>query len=211
MTLKFLFGRDERFFDLLENSAAQARAGAAHLSKLLQALGHGVTETILADLAQCRRTHKRIANEISEALIKVFMTPLDREDIESLSASLYRISKTMEKVGERLTICPPGAKVDSVAKEVANIEHACEVVQTLVGALRSGANMDNIREPYSLVQGIEGDGDKQLLEHLRELYRSEHDARLLIYWKDLYDLLEKCTDRCRDVGNDVFHIVLKNS
>jgi hypothetical protein len=32
-----------------------------------------------------------------------------------------------------------------------------------------------------------------------------------VYWKDLYDLLEKGTDRCRDVGNDVFRIVLKNS
>ena len=210
MILKF-FGRDERFFDLLENSADQCKSGAEHLTKLLQALGHGATETILSDIAQCRRKHKRIASEISEALVNAFMTPLDREDIEALSASLYRISKTMEKAGERLTICPAGARLDTVSNEVANIEHACGAVQTLVRALRRGANIEKIRESYQRVQALEGDGDKRLLDHLRELYRSEQDARLLIYWKDLYDLLEKALDRCRDVGNEVFHIVLKNS
>jgi uncharacterized protein Yka (UPF0111/DUF47 family) len=29
--------------------------------------------------------------------------------------------------------------------------------------------------------------------------------------KDLYELLEKVADRCRDVGKTVTHIVLKNS
>jgi uncharacterized protein Yka (UPF0111/DUF47 family) len=29
--------------------------------------------------------------------------------------------------------------------------------------------------------------------------------------RDLYDLLEKIVDRCRDAGNVVTHIVLKNS
>ena len=29
--------------------------------------------------------------------------------------------------------------------------------------------------------------------------------------KDLYELLEKVIDRCRDAGNVIFHIVLKNS
>ena len=29
--------------------------------------------------------------------------------------------------------------------------------------------------------------------------------------RDLYDLLEKVIDRCRDAGNAISHIVLKNS
>ena len=61
------------------------------------------------------------------------------------------------------------------------------------------------------MQELESDADKNLLEHLRALYSSEQDARLIIFWKDLYDLMEKCTDRCRDVGNVIFHIALKNS
>ena len=211
MALLNFFHRDTRFFDLLEAGAREAYNGSAAMSKLLKALGNGATETLLGDLAQSRRKHKRVANEVSEALTRVFMTPLDREDIEALSNSLYRISKTIEKAGERLTICPPGARLDSVAREVDNIENACKVVVDLVARLRHGPRLENIKEAHEQLQGVEGDADKQLLQHLRELYSSEQDARLIIFWKDLYDLLEKITDRCRDVGNTVFRIILKNS
>ena len=211
MAIFRIFNRDTQFFDLLESGAAEAQTGATCLRKLLAALGNGATETLLGDLAQSRRKHKRIAQEITEGITRVFVTPIEREDIEAVSNELYRISKTVEKVGERLTICPPGAQLDSVAKEVANIEHACGVVVELVGKLRKGATLANIRDAHERLQSVEGDADKQLLEHLRELYQSEQDARLLIYWKDLYDLIEKATDRCRDVGNAIFHVVLKNS
>jgi uncharacterized protein len=33
----------------------------------------------------------------------------------------------------------------------------------------------------------------------------------VIVMKDLYELLEKVIDRCRDVGNIISNIVLKNS
>ena len=211
MALVKLLHRDTRFYDLLEAGAREAHAGAVAISKLLKALGNGATETILGDMAQSRRKHKRVANEVSEALTRVFMTPLDREDIEALSNSLYRISKTIEKAGERLTICPPGARLDTVARELDNIEHACAVVVDLVGRLRHGPRLENIKAAHEQLQGVEGDADKQLLQHLRELYSTEQDARLIIFWKDLYDLLEKITDRCRDVGNTVFRIILKNS
>jgi uncharacterized protein Yka (UPF0111/DUF47 family) len=33
----------------------------------------------------------------------------------------------------------------------------------------------------------------------------------VVMLKDLYELLEKVIDRCRDVGNILYHIVLKHS
>lgn len=211
MSLFSFFGRDTQFFDLLESSATEANNSAVVLQKLHGLLGSANIETLLGDLAQARRKHKRVAQDITTAVTKVFITPIEREDIEALSTTLYRISKTLEKVGERFTVCPPGAKLDTLAKEIANIVQATTVVQQLVGALRKGAILDNIRDAHERIQAIEGDADKVLLEHLRELFRSEQDARLIIFWKDIYDLLEKATDRCRDVGNVVFSIVLKNS
>ncbi len=205
------FDRDTRFFDLLEHSAAEALNGAMLLTKLHETLGSNFIDTILGDVAQSRRKHKRITNDIGEMMTKVFITPIEREDIGAISGSLYRISKTMEKVAERLTICPPGTRLETLKPELAAIVHACTVVQTLVGSLRAGANLENIKDAHERVQALEGDADKLLLQHLRELYHTDQDARLLVYWKDLYDLLERVTDRCRDVGNDVFNVCLKNS
>jgi len=45
----------------------------------------------------------------------------------------------------------------------------------------------------------------------RDLFSGRHDALKVIVFKDLYELLEKIIDRCRDVGNVIYQIVLKNS
>ena len=36
-------------------------------------------------------------------------------------------------------------------------------------------------------------------------------ARVIVFWRDLYELLEKAIDRCRDAGTAAFITVLKNS
>ena len=46
---------------------------------------------------------------------------------------------------------------------------------------------------------------------LRRIIISEVDELQVIVLKDLYELLEKVIDRCRDAGNVISHIVLKNS
>ena len=46
---------------------------------------------------------------------------------------------------------------------------------------------------------------------LRDLFTGEHDPINVIVRKDLYELLEKIIDRCRDVGNVISNIALKNS
>ena len=60
----------------------------------------------LAVFAESRREDKRITQELTEALSKTFVTPLEREDIQALAASLYKIPKTVEKIGERILISP---------------------------------------------------------------------------------------------------------
>ena len=42
-------------------------------------------------------------------------------------------------------------------------------------------------------------------------YSGRHDSLRVIVLKDLYELLERIIDRCRDAGNVINHIVLKNS
>jgi hypothetical protein len=61
------------------------------------------------------------------------------------------------------------------------------------------------------MQYVEGEADKAILELLRELFSGKHDAVTVIVRKELYELLEKIIDRCRDVGNVIANIALKNS
>src|SRR5437762_6575788 len=58
-------------------------------------------------------------------------------------------------------------------------------------------------------QGIEGDADKLELERLRDLFKGDHSAKQIIFLHDLYGLLEKVIDRCRDAGNIIVQVALK--
>jgi uncharacterized protein Yka (UPF0111/DUF47 family) len=209
-TLQKIFGRDTKFYDLLESSASAAKQSSALLVGLLPKIAAN-TGDVLAELASARRKHKRISQNTTEELCKNFVTPLEREDIEALSTALYKISKNVEKIGERLLISPAGASVKSVERQIAMLDQGCDVVLKMVNQLRAKSHGEEIRDEYELLQQIEGDADKLMNELLRELYHGETDARLVVYWKDLYELIEKGIDRCRDAGYVVFHVALKYS
>ena len=61
------------------------------------------------------------------------------------------------------------------------------------------------------LQRIEGEADDVRLELLRDVYGGKYEPLQAMMVRDLYDLLEKVIDRCRDCGNLISHIVLKNS
>jgi uncharacterized protein Yka (UPF0111/DUF47 family) len=209
--LKKIFGRDGKFFDLLEKSAAEARNSAAILTRILPSHGTDDFEQALADLIQARRKHKRTSREITEQLCRTFVTPLEREDIEALSSALYRISKNVEKIGERLLISPNRATRDQFVKQLKMIEGAVDAVCVMVNDLRKRGSVEKISDTYERLQLIEGEADKLMVGLLRELYHGQIDVRSVIILKDLYELFEKVIDRCRDAGNVVFEVVLKYS
>jgi uncharacterized protein Yka (UPF0111/DUF47 family) len=208
---KFL-GHDEKFYDLLEASAQQADSSVHHLIELLVQLERGDPSTQnLAVFAESRREDKRITQELTEALSKTFVTPLEREDIQALAASLYKIPKTVEKIGERILISPQDLHGRSFRKQVELLDQAAETVMAMVKQLRKGPNIATTREMNARLQTIEGDADKLELEVLHDLFHGDYSAKHMIFLRDLYDLLEKVIDRCRDAGNIILQVVLKYS
>ena len=206
-----LLGRDDKFYLLLEASGQQAKASAAQLAQLLPTLATGGAAQVLNDLGVSRLKHKAISEEITEALCKVFMTPIEREDIEALSSALYKISKNVEKIGERLTISPEGVNISTIARQLTLLEQSADVVARMVGELRKKTQGELIKGEYERLQSLESDADRVMNELLRDLYHGNSDARAVVFWKDIYELFEKAVDRCRDAGYVVFHVVLKNS
>ena len=207
---KFL-GHDEKFYDLLEASAQQADTSVHHLVDLLAKIDNKDSFRDLTAFAESRREDKRITQELTEQLSKTFITPLEREDIQALAASLYKIPKTVEKIGERILICPQDLPKLSFGKQVQLLDQAAEAVLVMVKQLRKGMDIRTAREMNAKLQTLEGEADELELQLLRDLYHGNYDPKHIIFLRDLYDLLEKVIDRCRDAGNVVLQTVLKYS
>lgn len=209
-SLQKLFGKDDKFFALLEASAEEARHSVQALNQILS--HPGVTPK-LEDFHQAKETDKRITEQINEALLTTFVSQLEREDIEVLSAALYKVPKTVEKIAERFIISAPVVRDLNFSHHIHLLDAATREVVEMVKLLRAlgSGRLDQAKAINAKLQRIEGDADKLILDILKDLYSGKHDATKVMAMKDLYELLEKVIDRCRDVGNIITHIVMKNS
>jgi uncharacterized protein Yka (UPF0111/DUF47 family) len=207
-SLQQLLGKEDKFFDLLEASAEEGRASVQALIFLIE---NPTKVKNLEDFVASRRKEKQIASQISDALTTTFITAFEREDIEALSQVLYRIPKTVEKIGERILLAPHMVVGVDFSRHTAMMDGASKELLTMLKELRKKANLERMHALNATLQNIEGEADKLMLELLRDLYSGKHEPLKAVFLKDLYELLEKVIDRYRDAGNVVNHIVLKNS
>lgn len=207
-SLQKFFSKDDQFFQLLEASAEEGRASVKALQSILKP-GVGLT---LDPFVVSRRRDKEITAQITELLCRTSVTALEREDIEALSNALYKIPKTLEKFAERYTLAAKELQDIDFSKHVKLLEEAIDIIVEMLKGLRQGFHMEDASQQNASLQRVEGEADDLILELLRtELFNRKHDAVKVIILKDLYELLEKVVDRCRDAGNVISHIVLKNT
>lgn len=207
-SLQTIFGKGDKFYGLLEASAEAARDSAAALVRMfdVRAQTPSLDEFLLA-----RRREKDLAAQISQELVNTFVTALDREDIETLSAALNKITKSIAKFAERYSLAAERlGDIDFTSRAVL-LEKAGDVIAQMVAQLRRGMNLEAMKALNDHLQAIESEADRMMLELYRDLYDGRHEPLRIFLLKDLFELLEKAIDRCRDAGNVVYQIVLKNS
>jgi uncharacterized protein len=207
-SLQTIFGKGDKFYGLLEQSADAARESAKALHELVTQTDHA---PVMAAFAAARLREKALAAQISEELINTFVTALDREDIEALNSALYKIPKAVEKFAERYEIVVSRLQGVDFGQRALVLMRATEVVAQMIGELRNGLRIDPLKKLQDRLQTLESEGDRMLLAPYRTLYIESNDAMRAMLAKDLFELIEKAIDKCRDVGNIVYSIVLKNS
>ncbi len=207
-SLRKLLGKQDKFFTLLEASAEEARTSVQALVKLSKDLDKPVP---LGEFSYSRQKDKQITREIRAAVYSTFVTALEREDIEALSNALYKIPKSVEKFSERILLAPQHARGIDFSKQIDLLERATNIVLELTKSLRNGMDLEKSKELNDKLQFIEGEADRQMMALYKDLFGGKHEPVQVIVLKDLYELLEKIIDKCRDAGNVIAQIVLKNS
>ncbi len=207
-SLQKLFGKGDRFHELLEAAAKEAHESVRLVIELMKSPRD---TNKFDDLVMARRKEKKISEQISEELVNTFVTGLEREDIEALARGLYKIPKSAEKLAERFMMAGKHIEGIDFSRQALMMEQATETVHKMVQQLHAMEDLEKIKELNDKLQYVEGEADKVMNELLRDLYSGKFEALRTIVLRDIFELIEKVVDRCRDVGNVVTHIVLKNS
>jgi predicted phosphate transport protein (TIGR00153 family) len=198
--------RDRLFFDLFGSQARVSHEAAVILDEAL---------TSLADLPA--RVHRikslehqgdELAHRIFNETARVFVTPLDREDIHALASSLDDVLDYIDAAAARLTLYKISSPIPSAADLSKILIAQTEILQNAVTRVPV---RDHVMESCIRIHALENDGDKALHEGLTRIFDEVPDPILLIKQKEILETLEAATDRCEDVANVLETIVLKNA
>jgi len=207
-SLQTIFGKGDKFYGLLEASAAAARESARALGELLST---PAPQRSLEKFKLARQREKDLAAQISQELVNTFVSAMEREDFEALANVLYKIPKVIEKFAERYSFAEARIGGVDFVSRAAMLERACAVLEEMVGLLRKGMALETTKALNDKLQAIENEADRLMLEMYRDTYANETDPMRYLILKDMFEILEKAIDRCRDAGNVIYQIVLKNA
>jgi predicted phosphate transport protein (TIGR00153 family) len=205
--------REGKYFDLFNAHGELIVQGGKELSNLIGALVDTPADAARhADrIDDLERQADKITHDTLAQLHTSFITPFDRDEIHQLINSMDDILDIIQDVAESMSLydirhVPPDAKV------LADItEQSCIRVLALVKLLHNMENAPAILKLCHEIDELESDADRMLREAMSKVFREEPDVRQVIKLKEMYELLESVTDRCKDVAGTVEAIVLENS
>jgi uncharacterized protein len=203
-----LLPRDEKFFDLFTSVASLSVEAAKLQLELLKA--DGLHRPAFVDAIK-RLEHEadQRTHEVVTRLDRVFITPLDREDIHLLAARLDDVLDLIDDAAHRVQMyqagqAPPGA--------ILMAEVVVRATQALLLAVQSlEKNKDRtVLDACAQVKRLEEEGDSVYHEWVARLFDGSPDALIVIKWKEIYDSLEDTLDHMEDAGNVLESISIKH-
>ncbi len=209
-TIKWFLPEEGRFFDYLD-AAAKAAVDAADLfNALTKAQGRDQQLILVERIRDAEHDGDRAKKDMSDALDRTFVTPIDREDLYHLVGALENVSDFIAATANHLTVhqmdtLPEGSRElsDILVKATAQF-------QLGVTLLRDMRNGEKIRAVAMSLQYLEHEADVIFRLRLGDLFSNEKDAIRLIKHKEFLEGLENAVDRCASVGTSLEAIMIKN-
>lgn len=150
-------------------------------------------------------------HEMHEALSKAFITPLEREDLSSLSINLDDVADNIEAVLQRFYMDEPKKVTEDSILFVKNIIRCCETLHSMFLELHNFKKPEKLLAKIVEINDIEEECDRLYLESYKRINKSGEDVMEIIAYRKIYDYLEICADACEHVADIVDAIVMKNT
>lgn len=201
-----LIPKEEKFFDMFEEAAQNIHEGSRLLMEMME--NYTDVEERAKKIQTVEHQGDTITHNIIRKLNQTFITPIDREDIYSLSGSLDDVLDYIEAVSDRMVVF----KIKQPTPEAVKLSRIIfESAQELVKAVLQLKSMKQIYGHCVEVNRLENEADRITRDAIARLFEEVKDPIEVIKWKEIYENLEIATDRCEDVANILERIVLKHS
>jgi predicted phosphate transport protein (TIGR00153 family) len=204
-----LLPRDEKFFDMFSAVAAVTVESATLLQELLRADAPR-RPAIVDQIKRLEHQADQVTHEVVTRLDRVFITPLDREDIHLLASRLDDVVDLIDGTARRLQMFRAGKAPEGAVLIADVIGRAVAQLQVAVRSLEKN-KAGTVLEACVQVKRLEEEGDSLYHEWLGRLFEGDPDPLNVIKWKEIYDNLEKTLDDIEDAANVLESISIKHA
>lgn len=201
-----LIPRDERFFELFVDDAANVLGGARLLEAMLRS--YDVLERRAGEIRDAEHRGDELSHEIGHRLEATFVTPFDREEIHALISGLDDVLDFIEEVADTFVLYRIEAPTPVAIQQASIIVQQCEQLYEALTHLRGFKGLEKY---WIEVHRLENEGDQLARKAIADLFSGGGDVLDVIKWKDVYALLEATIDKCEDVANIIERITIKHA
>lgn len=199
----------EDFFSWFEQAAHNNVEAAQLLDRLCREFAN--SDQIVGQLHDLEHKGDEISHAVYKKLNKVFMPPLDREDIIAITIALDDVMDHIHEAGDAMVIYNIQAPT-STARELASVIVACTTeVQKQMPNLRSRRSMRRVEEGIIEIHRLENQADALFRQGTMDLFHKPHDPIQVIAWSRIYETMEQVTDRCEDIADVLRGLVIKHA
>jgi predicted phosphate transport protein (TIGR00153 family) len=203
--------KDNNYFNMFSDIAGDAIIAAHQLEKTVKNYNSDKIEKLNKTMHEIEHGADLKKHEMMKMLVAEFITPIEREDIATLSYMLDNVLDNIEEVYQMFFMFNVKEMRSEAIDFVDLIVRATEAMKACFDEFENFRKSDLIAKKIVEVNVIEEIADSLYFKTVRELFTKEKDPMHVMVWLRLFDGFERICDECEDVADTIGSVIMKNS
>jgi uncharacterized protein len=210
---KALMPKRREFFDLLAAHSDRVVAASNAALRLIQALGTQGSDidTLVKEVAHNEKSADQIKIDLIALLHKSFTTPINRDQIHTLTIDLDRVLHTLRHVANAIDMYNISDSTSEMRELASLAADACLRLNRAVIALGDNDRSKETMDLCKTIDQIESKADKVMRNAITKLFKEGGDVWAAVKLKDFYMLQDTIIDHCDEAAKTIEQILIENS
>ena len=205
--VRWFLPKEDHFFDYLEGQAKVAYDAARALHELEDG---AAIEDVRGIVQGLEHDGDKLFHELLDALALTFVTPIDREDLQRLSAELDDILDLTNGAVRAASLFGVKELSRPMSELIELLCSATRIINEAMPYLRKH-EYKRLTDAMGEIRKLEKDGDIVFRQAISELFQDEKvDAKKLLREREVLDDLETAIDHCDRVAATLTNLAVKH-
>ncbi len=202
---------DRFYFENFIRAGECAGRAAAFLADYLKNYKPEELATAVRDLHAIEHEGDGMKHEMSAALAKAFVTPVDREDLALISHDIDDVTDALEETLQQFYMDDIKTVLPEAIAFADRLVSCCALMVDMLREFRGFKKPARLHEMIIELNHAEEDCDRLYLDAVRAIPTHCSDVLEILFWREIYECMESCADACEHVGDCIETVVMKNT